>query len=89
MHGERNIIVHSDSGHSHRVRYYFGCYDPLQYPLLLPFGDIGWDKEIQILTKTILRAYCQGQTSLNHSQISSLEDLLQKERQGTNDTLLI
>ena len=61
----------------------------MQYPLLFPYGDTGWHKGIQRLTKTISRAYCQGQTSVNPSQISSLEDLLQKERQGTNDTLLI
>jgi hypothetical protein len=37
----QNIIVYSHSGCSHRVQYYFGCYDPLEYPLLFPYGDIG------------------------------------------------
>ncbi|KAG5560445.1 hypothetical protein RHGRI_003681 [Rhododendron griersonianum] len=31
---ERDIIVHSNSRHKHRVQHYYGCYDPLQYPLL-------------------------------------------------------
>lgn len=22
--------------------HYYGCYDPLQYPLLRPYGDSGW-----------------------------------------------
>lgn len=34
------IYTHSDS--THKVNYYFGCYNPLQYPLLFPFGQGGW-----------------------------------------------
>ncbi|KAG6730872.1 hypothetical protein I3842_01G101300, partial [Carya illinoinensis] len=37
--GGRDICVFSHSGGSHIVQYYFGCYDPLQYPLLFPLGD--------------------------------------------------
>ncbi|MEJ2820876.1 hypothetical protein, partial [Streptococcus pneumoniae] len=38
----RNIVVFNHAGGSHIVKYYFGCYDLLQYPLLFPFGDTGW-----------------------------------------------
>uniref|UniRef100_A0A803PDK8 ATP-dependent DNA helicase n=1 Tax=Cannabis sativa TaxID=3483 RepID=A0A803PDK8_CANSA len=41
-HGDRDIIVTTEGGIAHKVAYYFGCYDPLQYPLLFPFGDSGW-----------------------------------------------
>ncbi|XP_019225656.1 PREDICTED: uncharacterized protein LOC109207229 [Nicotiana attenuata] len=34
------IYTHSDR--TQRVNYYFGCYDPLQYPLLFPHGQSGW-----------------------------------------------
>ncbi|XP_020275831.1 uncharacterized protein LOC109850265 [Asparagus officinalis] len=37
---EREIVVHSHSGKNHQVKHYFGCYDPLQYPLLFPGGDV-------------------------------------------------
>ncbi|KAG2725984.1 hypothetical protein I3760_01G090900 [Carya illinoinensis] len=37
----RDIFVFNHIGGSHLVQYYFGCYDPLQYPLLFPLGDIG------------------------------------------------
>nr|GME10446.1 ATP-dependent DNA helicase pif1-like [Ipomoea batatas] len=40
--GNRNIRVHAHSGRSQYIQYYYGCYDPLQYPLLFPHGDIGW-----------------------------------------------
>ncbi|KAG6702148.1 hypothetical protein I3842_07G019400 [Carya illinoinensis] len=45
--GGRDICVFSHSGGSHIVQYYFGCYDPLQYPLLFPLGDTGWHQGIQ------------------------------------------
>nr|XP_016457584.1 PREDICTED: uncharacterized protein LOC107781402 [Nicotiana tabacum] len=34
------IYTHSDR--TQRVNYHFGCYDPLQYPLLFPYGQGGW-----------------------------------------------
>ncbi|GER31933.1 glutamate receptor ionotropic, partial [Striga asiatica] len=37
--GTRDIIVHSHSGHSHQISYYFGFYDPLQYPIPFPLGE--------------------------------------------------
>ncbi|KAG7955672.1 hypothetical protein I3843_11G084800 [Carya illinoinensis] len=43
----RDICVFSHFGGSHIVQYYFGCYDPLQYPLLFPLGDTGWHQGIQ------------------------------------------
>ena len=30
--------LHSDCSKS--VQYYYGCYDPLQYPLMFPFGEL-------------------------------------------------
>ncbi|KAL3531640.1 hypothetical protein ACH5RR_005161 [Cinchona calisaya] len=35
---ERDIVVNSHCENRYRVNYYFGCYDPLQYPLLFPNG---------------------------------------------------
>ena len=43
----RDIVVHTHSGSNHKVKYYSGCYDPLQYPLLFPYGDIGWHENIE------------------------------------------
>ncbi|KAK4387582.1 hypothetical protein Sango_2364800 [Sesamum angolense] len=31
---ERDIIVYSHSGHRHRIKHYYGCNDPRQYPIL-------------------------------------------------------
>lgn len=37
----RHIRVYTKEGHSQRVKYYYGCYDALQYPLLYAFGETG------------------------------------------------
>ncbi|GAA0158935.1 hypothetical protein LIER_15838 [Lithospermum erythrorhizon] len=43
---QRQIVVHCHSGYTHRIQHYYGCYDPLQYPLLCPSGEIGWQQKI-------------------------------------------
>ncbi|XP_048502335.1 uncharacterized protein LOC104908470 [Beta vulgaris subsp. vulgaris] len=37
-----HIVVHGEGAQQHRIMHYYGCYDPLQYPLLRPYGDCGW-----------------------------------------------
>lgn len=37
-----SIIVTGKDEVPRKVMYYFGCYDPLQYPLLFPYGHSGW-----------------------------------------------
>ncbi|XP_068340932.1 uncharacterized protein [Pyrus communis] len=39
----RDIVVETISGRLSHVRDYVEFYDPLQYPLLLPYGTYGWD----------------------------------------------
>ncbi|XP_077222125.1 uncharacterized protein LOC143855968 [Tasmannia lanceolata] len=43
----RDIVVQSHSSVSYKIQSYFGCYDPLQYPLLFPHGETGWHKGIR------------------------------------------
>ncbi|KAL3839225.1 hypothetical protein ACJIZ3_023816 [Penstemon smallii] len=39
---ERDIRVYTEAGRSHKVNYYYSCYNPLQYPLLFSLGQPGW-----------------------------------------------
>ncbi|KAK9665852.1 hypothetical protein RND81_14G140800 [Saponaria officinalis] len=39
-----HILVIGKSNESHRIMHYYGCYDPLQYPLLFPRGECGWSQ---------------------------------------------
>jgi len=34
-----HILVHGKSNKSHKIKHYYGCYHPLQYPIIFPFGD--------------------------------------------------
>ncbi|XP_073152120.1 uncharacterized protein [Henckelia pumila] len=39
----RDIIIQGIGGHLMNIQDIVGYYDPLQYPLLLPYGTYGWD----------------------------------------------
>lgn len=43
---QRDIAIHEHSWNTHRVKHYYGCYDILQYPLVLPKGEVGWHQRI-------------------------------------------
>ncbi|XP_071938300.1 uncharacterized protein [Coffea arabica] len=43
----RHIQIYTKEGYIHRIQYYYGCYDPLQYPLLFPLGETGWHPGIK------------------------------------------
>ncbi|XP_020266738.1 uncharacterized protein LOC109842248 [Asparagus officinalis] len=42
----REIIIQEHSGQRHQVKHYYSCYDPLQYPILFPNGESGWQQFI-------------------------------------------
>ncbi|KAL5705496.1 DNA helicase [Ranunculus cassubicifolius] len=43
---ERDIIIQTQGGHLLNVHDTAGFYDPLQYPLLHPYGQFGWDVQL-------------------------------------------
>ncbi|XP_042944678.1 uncharacterized protein LOC122278566 [Carya illinoinensis] len=79
----RDIFVFNHVGGSHLVQYYFGCYDPLQYPLLFPLGDIGWHQGIQRINKRIASVFANNCTTqlIDPHQSTSAEELLRREEQ--------
>ncbi|KAL6571906.1 hypothetical protein OROMI_012864 [Orobanche minor] len=62
-----DIRVYAYSGKTHCVHYYYGCYDPLQYPLLFSHGESGWHTGIHRVslvsaaTNARSRRQCKGQ----------------------------
>ncbi|KAL6501969.1 hypothetical protein OROGR_027102 [Orobanche gracilis] len=62
-----DIRVYAFPGKTHCVHYYYGCYDPLQFPLLFPYGESGWHTGIRrvSLTSVVTHArshhQCSGQ----------------------------
>ena len=81
-HSSWDIIVYSHSGSSHRVQYYFGCYEPLQYPLLFPYGDTGWHQGIKRVEKGKKYLPSQVEVLINPCESSSATELINKEMRG-------
>ncbi|KAL6506235.1 hypothetical protein OROGR_024416 [Orobanche gracilis] len=63
-----DIRVYAFSGKTHCVHYYYGCYDPLQYPLLFPYGESGWHTGIRRVSLTSVVTHAQS-----HHQCSGQE----------------
>ena len=78
----RDIIVYSHSRISHRVQYYFGSYDPLQYPLLFPYGDTGWHQGIRRVEKGKKYLPSKVEVLINPCESSSAIELINKEMKG-------
>ncbi|KAG6646090.1 hypothetical protein CIPAW_08G169300 [Carya illinoinensis] len=85
----RDIFVYNHVGGSHIVQYYYGCYDPLQYPLLFPFGDIGWHQGIQRINRrsAFMSNHSHTAQSIDPHQSISAEELLRQEDQGYTENI--
>ncbi|XP_062093997.1 uncharacterized protein LOC133800034 [Humulus lupulus] len=81
----RDIFVHNHLGGNHKVQYYFGCYDPLQYPLLFPFGDIGWHQGIKRVNRGDKSIYNETNHSILPQQSINADELIVREEQGLNN----
>jgi hypothetical protein len=46
---DRSVVVHGKGGRPLYIRAYYGCYDPLAYPLFFPRGETGWDRKMPYL----------------------------------------
>ena len=43
---DRNVILHGNNNEKEHIRSYYGCYDPLSYPLFFPRAELGWHRKI-------------------------------------------
>ncbi|RCV06215.1 hypothetical protein SETIT_1G145500v2 [Setaria italica] len=42
----KNIILHGNNNEIQGIKSYYGCYDPLSYPLFFPRAELGWHSNI-------------------------------------------
>ncbi|XP_073156642.1 uncharacterized protein [Henckelia pumila] len=78
---DRNIMLHGSDGKKHIIKHYFGCYDPLQYPLLFPSGENGWHQNIPKFKDARIVLESQH-TTVNQTDFSSVESILQSEQRA-------
>lgn len=43
---DKNIILHGNNNEIQGIKSYYGCYDPLSYPLFFPRAELGWHSNI-------------------------------------------
>ncbi|GAA0145225.1 hypothetical protein LIER_05469 [Lithospermum erythrorhizon] len=64
-----DIRVYTKSRRIHRVQYYYGCYDPLQYVLIFSNGEPGWYCNIP-------RVGCSVNKRKKGSDINNTDDII-------------
>jgi hypothetical protein len=42
----KNVVLHGNNKEIQSIKAYYGCYDPLSYPLFFPRGELGWHRKI-------------------------------------------
>ncbi|KAL6547449.1 hypothetical protein OROMI_023170 [Orobanche minor] len=83
-----DIRVCTSAGKTYRLHYYYGCYDPLQYPLLFPYGESGWHTRIEKLNPLDIghevRRYtrCAGHQAISLDKEHCGESILAQELQN-------
>ncbi|XP_070009184.1 uncharacterized protein [Nicotiana sylvestris] len=80
---DREIIVHEHSGNKYRVKHYYGCYGPLQYPLLFPNGEVGWHQGMhKYKSKRGASTSEVANVNQNVPTYTSANEVFHKEEQG-------
>lgn len=77
-----HIQIYPCSNTNQLVNYYYGCYDPLQYPLLFPYGQNDWHcgiKRVEQTCKKKNRSQCENEQLPSLSNMCSIEGLLDIE----------
>ncbi|XP_021721983.1 uncharacterized protein LOC110689507 [Chenopodium quinoa] len=74
-----HILVAGRSATSHRIYHNYGCYDPLQYPLLFPRGECGWTQGLQKQSHGGVRNTTPLPDPIMSCAVHSAEDLLNEE----------
>ena len=67
---ERSIVLFGNDNKRYSTQPYYGCYDPLSYPLFFPRGEIGWHPEIPkkgVSLNEMLQSRRSGRQSLGNS----------------------
>ncbi|KAK9732852.1 hypothetical protein RND81_04G027000 [Saponaria officinalis] len=78
----QDIVVYARSGASHRILHHYGCYDPLQYPILFSYCETGCHR--CIYRRNVRRRPNQQVESfpINEVLVQTVDDLLYSEEQA-------
>ncbi|XP_076927916.1 uncharacterized protein LOC143591651 [Bidens hawaiensis] len=71
---KRSIVVYGRSEYSQNIQPYFGCYDPLCYPLFFPNGESGWHPNIP-------------RQGVSISEVHNVSDIIDEPTEGCRKTV--
>ncbi|XP_021768899.1 uncharacterized protein LOC110733168 [Chenopodium quinoa] len=74
-----HIMVTGKSNQTHRIYHNYGCYDPLQYPLLFPQGECGWTQGLKKKSHPSRRGVDLLPDPVMSCVVHDAEDLLNQE----------
>jgi hypothetical protein len=83
------IVVWGKSCIPHRIYHYYGCYDPLQYPLLFPNGECGWHQGLRKDSCGPRISRQRNHVPITPSLAQSAEELLLDEAAGKCIPLMV
>ena len=72
----RSIMVYPNSGHTHFIRAYYGCYDPLAYPILYPGGETAGKVKVYYLNKILLYVSLERKGATLNGNVNVLAPLI-------------
>ncbi|XP_021757489.1 uncharacterized protein LOC110722527 [Chenopodium quinoa] len=81
------IVVTGRSNDPHRIYHYYGCYDPLQYPLLFPYGECGWTQGMRKIYKNSQQEALMDIDPIDSCAVHSAESFIEEEaKRATNSS---
>ncbi|XP_021754905.1 uncharacterized protein LOC110720203 [Chenopodium quinoa] len=81
-----HIVVTSRSSDPHRIYHYYGCYDPLQYPLMFPYGECGWTQDMRKIYKDSVQEGLMDVDPIASCAVHSEESFIEEEAKRTADS---
>ncbi|XP_074318183.1 uncharacterized protein LOC141654977 [Silene latifolia] len=79
-----HITVTAKDNQTHRIMHYYGCYDPLQYPLLFPYGECGWVQGLRKITPQLTQGGVGAHNIIPSELNLTVADLLEDESNRLN-----
>ncbi|XP_074314080.1 uncharacterized protein LOC141649285 [Silene latifolia] len=74
-----HIIAYGRGANNHRIRHFYGCYDPLQYPLLLPKDDSGWHQGLKKISSPTFKSHLNSTFPMSGFSDGRAESLVEAE----------
>lgn len=74
-----HILVYVKGDREHRIMHYYGCYDPLKYPLLFTKRELGWHQSLKRVSKNNGRPCDDVPFPISSCVVQTADDVINQE----------